>query len=78
MVYDEGFEIFLDSGENYFAFSKYTLKKNIQPKDDDDETTEGYYYISFIIHILFIVRMLFISIYDMQIAIYTIYYDNHD
>jgi len=29
MVYDEGFEIFLDSGENYFAFSKYTLKKNI-------------------------------------------------
>ena len=41
MVYDEGFEIFMDSGENYFAFSKYVLKKNIEPKNDDDETTKG-------------------------------------
>ena len=41
MVYDEGFEIFMDSGENYFAFSKYTIKKNILPKDDDDEKSEG-------------------------------------
>jgi len=45
MVYDEGFEIFMDSGENYFAFSKYTINKNVKPKDDDDEKSEGYYII---------------------------------
>jgi len=32
------------TSENYFAFSKYKYNKenNRQPKDDDDEKTEGY------------------------------------
>jgi len=31
-------------GENYFAFSKYKFNKasNREPKDDDDEKSEGY------------------------------------
>ena len=41
MVYDEGFEIFLFNGENYFAFSKYSISSNVKPKDDDDEKSEG-------------------------------------
>jgi len=54
MVYDEGFEIFLEEEEksnsddkvkikeNFFAFSKYNINKDITPKDDDDEKSEGY------------------------------------
>lgn len=54
MVYDEGFEIFLQDmqdthseyplllKENLFAFSKYSINKDFTPKDDDDEKSEGY------------------------------------
>ncbi len=56
MVYDEGFEVFIDS-LSYFAFSKYinvnnqvkhkilniSHKKIVKnPKDDDDEQIKGY------------------------------------
>lgn len=36
--------MFLDNKSNYFAFSKYRFKMdaNREPKDDDDEKSEGY------------------------------------
>jgi len=55
MVYDEGLELFMDSGENYFAFSKYTINNTVKPKDDDDEKSEGYL-LSCIIDIWVIVK----------------------
>ena len=58
MVYDEGFQIILQNITNnnnkvdyesehtsYFAFSKYIFDKDTvsrEPKDDDDEKSEGY------------------------------------
>ena len=62
MVYDEGFEIFMDSGENYFAFSRYIVKKNVEPKDDDDEKTEGYCYSFYYLVIYSIFHSLYLSI----------------
>ena len=41
MVYDEGFEMVIN-GTSYFAFSKYSYEGNSQPKDDDDEKSDGY------------------------------------
>lgn len=44
MVYDEGFQLFMDTSATYFAFSRYRFKQdaNREPKDDDDEKSEGY------------------------------------
>lgn len=47
MVYDEGFQVFMTKGnatETYFAFSKYKFnaESNREPKDDDDEKSDGY------------------------------------
>jgi len=36
MVYDEGFEITTET-HNFFAFSKYKLRNDKTPKNDDDE-----------------------------------------
>lgn len=41
MVYDEGFEMVIN-GTSYFAFSRYVYEGNSQPKDDDDEKSDGY------------------------------------
>lgn len=41
MVYDEGFEITTDQ-HNFFAFSFYKIRSDKNPKNDDDEQTNGY------------------------------------
>lgn len=41
MVYDEGFEITTET-HNFFAFSKYKLRNDKTPKNDDDEQSAGY------------------------------------
>jgi hypothetical protein len=42
MIYDEGFEIRFD-GKKYMAYSKYEVTTNLDPKDSDDEKTDGYH-----------------------------------
>jgi len=36
MIYDEGFEVITNT-HNFFAFSKYKIRTDKTPKNDDDE-----------------------------------------